>query len=83
MMIEFEDHEEAGRDLLLEYLRQHPPTPCSACQGRGCDLCSHTGLAEFMGRQGPSRKRVEGGCLGRLIGRLCLAYWRWRYRPRN
>jgi len=23
------------------------------------------------------------GCLWRLVGRLYLAYWRWRYRRRN
>ncbi|MGC8761989.1 MAG: hypothetical protein ACP5VC_18710 [Bryobacteraceae bacterium] len=80
MMLEFEDHDEEGRDLLLEYLRRHPPTPCSACLGRGCDLCSHTGLAEYMPRQGPAPEPSKPGCLWRLFGHLYLAWLRWRYR---
>jgi len=83
MMIEFEDRDEEARELFLAYLRQHrqdQPTPCSACLGRGCDACRHTGLAEHMPRQAPSPEPPKPRCLGRLVGRLYLAYLRWRYR---
>jgi hypothetical protein len=83
MMVEFEDHDDEGRELLLNCLRQHPPTPCSACLGRGCDLCSHTGLAEHMPRQAPSREPPQLGCLWRLVGRLYLGWLRWRYGRHN
>ena len=83
MMIEFEDHDDEGRELLLEYLRQHPPTPCSACLGRGCQMCSHTGLAEHMPRHAPSPEPAKPGCLWRLVGRLYLGWLRRRYGRRN
>lgn len=31
----------------------------------------------------PSPAPPKPGCLWRLLGRLCLAYWRWRYRRHN
>jgi hypothetical protein len=83
MMVEFEDHDDYGRELLLDYIRQHPPTPCSACRGRGCEVCSHTGLAEFMARQAPSPEPSQPGCLWRLVGRLNLGCLRWRYGRRS
>jgi hypothetical protein len=83
MMIEFEDHDDETRELLLNYLRQHSPTPCSACLGRGCQVCSHTGLAEFMPRQAPSPEPSQPGCLWRLVGRLYLGWLRWRYGRRS
>jgi hypothetical protein len=82
MMVEFEERDDRDRELFLAYLRQHPPTPCSACLGRGCDWCSHTGLAEYMPRQAPVPEPSKPGCLGRWLGRLYLAWLRWRYRSR-
>jgi len=69
--------------MLLEYLRRHPPTPCRACRGRGCEECGHTGLTEYVRPQATPREPGKRGCLGRLIGGLCLAYWRCPYRPPN
>jgi hypothetical protein len=31
----------------------------------------------------PSPEAPKPGHLRNLIGRLCIAYWRWRYRRRN
>lgn len=82
MMIEFEDRDEEQQRMFLEYLNRLTPepasAPCSACLGRGCEVCSHTGLAEHMPREAPTP-----GCLWRFVGRLYLAWLRWRYRHRD
>lgn len=80
MMIEFEDRDEEGRRLLLDYLARQRPAPCSACSGAGCEQCSYTGLAEHMPRRPEPSKP---GCLWRLLGRLYVAWLRWRYGRRD
>ncbi len=58
MMIEWEDHGEEERRLLLRYLEATKPRPSA----------SESGEPRKLGR------------FWRLVGRLYLAYLRWRYR---
>jgi hypothetical protein len=61
MMIEWEDHGEEERQILLRYLEATKPRPATS------ESSEPAKLSRFW----------------RLVGRLYLAYLRWRYRAQS